>query len=607
MSEKQAQEAKELKTLEQLPNAAILPEYDGAFSIIKPGKLTNLFPNGAPFLPRVPAGYSNLAEGVQPHAFGIIGGGSLGSTSLGRGCGGGWAHVVDPASGSTGMYQYLSLVNNNLEIGKKYIWCVDVDMQAGAEFQLEVIATEGGGFDNNGQPIPTTLGTSDISYGSGCCQRVCACFTVSQQSEAAGIQFQINQTSTPAGASPWYVSAWTLTETKTCNPVSFFDGYGFLEWNGEDYSGIDPRFNPYYAWTGTPYGSASTKGAFTRSAGEIVNLKDCCLRITGWSGLGMPIPRNIRQAYAKQDGSYTKGRTYDEHEFSLIGRIYPAKDSCNRQNGIDCARAKLVELFADCSSKFREPLIIRYQPQDECGRPCGCPVEIIATYEGGLEGLVDNCFGEDVELRFSMAKPCVQSAARTAIAGAIGVTESTMTQNPDGTWRAEYTPAVCNNGTKPTDFVWVFSGSSDDTGSFCVESIKNENTGDIIAFPDPVDVTGNQQIAVNTSQEGGFVQHYDFDTGDVTNLSGRLAACSNVNGMEMVCGINHFTVVIDKIIDPSYDPFNMSPSAQFVPPLSRLVFREQFWGISDVCCHSSDDCPCGVDDVIEPWDFVGPI
>jgi len=596
-----------LDTLDQLPDPAILPEYDGAFSIVKPGKMTNLFPNAAPMLIS-PAGYSNGQTGVTPHGFGVLGGGSLGFTSLGRGCGGGFAHTVDPATGANGMYQLFPFPPDNLEVGKKYIWCVDVDMEQGAEFQLDVVALQGGGFGgpNGGTPIPKTLCTSETFYGSGCCQRVCCCFDVTNPSESVLIEFQITRTDGVVNPQPWYVSAWTLTETKNCNPVTFFDGYGFLDWGGADYGDItNPEFNPTYQWDGLAFGSSSTKGRWTRSAGELVNLKDCGFRMTGWSGLGMPLPRNIRQGYAKIDGSYGVGRVYDEHDFSLTGRIMPLCDSCNDQHSIDCARAKLIELIADCSSKFREPLIIRYQPQDECGRPCGCPVEIVATYEGGLEGLVDNCIGEDVEIRFNMATPCVRSAARTGIIGIIAINENSMQQNPDGTWLACYTPAYCNNGSKPTPFTWVFSGSSDGTGSFCVQSIVNEDTGDIVAFDPPVDVVGNQQVAVNTSQENPFALHYDFDTGVVTDLSDRLAECSNLSGMELVCGINHFTVKVDKIIDPDYDPLNQ-PTQQHVPPFSRLVFREQYWGISEACCDRSE-CKCNADDVIAPWDFAGPI
>lgn len=209
-------------------------------------------------------------------------------------------------------------------------------------------------------------------------------------------------------------------------PTTYIDG---------DQFGFTPNEfpKPYY-WNGTPHGSTSVRGQLTRSGGKVVNLRDLGLTLSVVAGLGLAIPAHSSLAFSQIDGEVLQVTQKQPRVFTIGGRVTQP----NQVMLDDALTALASEMDAD-SGPRREPLLFKYQPMDDEENQTGSEVDIIATYNGGLEGQRDNPHSEVFTATYKQYLPVVLGHT-----GGVALTNSSSVSNAnsavrrksDGTWTA---------------------------------------------------------------------------------------------------------------------------------------------------------------------------
>lgn len=191
----------------------------------------------------------------------------------------------------------------------------------------------------------------------------------------------------------WYTDCWQL-ENKAY-ATTWFCGSS-LEKNSNS------LLAQPYNWSGIQYNSSSYRFIEARNSGRAINLNDMGFKITGVVGLGMNEPSNIIDQLSDGKGYYNK-TIPTIRNFSLVGSIYG-------MNQYDLSKKKnaLYELLSPFGhNPNAQPMLMLYQPIDDCGVPTGTTLRIYCFYKGGLSSTVDNLYGERISIDFEMADPYI--------------------------------------------------------------------------------------------------------------------------------------------------------------------------------------------------------
>lgn len=162
-----------------------------------------------------------------------------------------------------------------------------------------------------------------------------------------------------------------------------FSGYQFEDANS-------------YRWSGVANQSNSTRSINTISGGQIINLSEHFgLCITAVEGFGIPSELNVvASPFALRSGSLVRCKTIESRALTIEGQLLKC-----RLKDLLCARSNLGAAIFSQSQQRK----FIWQPFDNC-EPCPC-VEFIACLTDGLQGTIDNLYGENIELELTMFDP----------------------------------------------------------------------------------------------------------------------------------------------------------------------------------------------------------
>lgn len=208
--------------------------------------------------------------------------------------------------------------------------------------------------------------------------------------------------------------------------LRYFDG---------DTAGYTVARQEFY-WTGVPHASTSVMTAQTRAGGKLVSLAEYGFTLLAMLGLGLGPVSNLSQKMALTGGARYSRSTKPARSFDLVGFVSGADRSE--------LEVKLSQLEYDLDPSrmsYDQPLVMQYQPVDDCKVPIGDVVDIVCHYAGGLEGGRDNNYLDNLDLKFDIFLPYTASldggeggviASRATIANAGCIVYRT----PAGIWKA---------------------------------------------------------------------------------------------------------------------------------------------------------------------------
>lgn len=165
-----------------------------------------------------------------------------------------------------------------------------------------------------------------------------------------------------------------------------------------------------YLWTGTPHASTSIRLITASDGGRARRFEEFGFRITGYQGAGMPTLDAARQGYGILDGASYEGTRATERSLTLVGDFSePSFQGVQRQ------RDALIRAINRDTNLSDAPITLQYQAYD-CNEPRGRPLNLRATYIGGLEGSVDNNYQERAAIQFRADQPFFYEAEQDHIA-----------------------------------------------------------------------------------------------------------------------------------------------------------------------------------------------
>jgi hypothetical protein len=230
------------------------------------------------------------------------------------------------------------------------------------------------------------------------------------------------------GVLPFYVDGVQVEALAAGETIStYIDG---------DQMGLVPnQLPPAFFWNGTPHASSSSRSGQTRAGGMIVNIQDAFrFFLTAIVGLGMSVPQHVATEYALLDGSQYNYTRKPARQFTLMGQMNAPDPQQLRTN-----RADLSALLDRDLIGTQQPLCLRYQPY-QCLSEIGNEAEIVAIYDGGLEGNDTNHYAQDVPLHFTAYLPFIRGVGEGGTA--LGVQTTTTNANfilerlTSGVWQA---------------------------------------------------------------------------------------------------------------------------------------------------------------------------
>lgn len=274
-----------------------------------------------------------------------------------------------------------------------------------------------------------------------------------------------------ARVNPFYVDAMLVP-----NPAEGVDVWRYFD---GDTAGFVPNFAQFY-WTGTPHGSTSVMRANTRAGGRVIPLSTYGFTLIAMLSLGLPTPNNISIPLALPGGEAYQRTLSPAHEFVLSGAL-------QAQSLLELQRkhAALTGALDVRRQPIQQPLILQYEPLDDCGNVMGNPVEIVCSFNGGLEGQRDNSFSENVGLRFQVHLPYVGGAASTEGSGLdvrddLADADFVVRRDANGIW------SDLSTGLSATVFcaLWMPDGRILVGGDFT--NAGGDANADRLAYYDPV-------------------------------------------------------------------------------------------------------------------------
>jgi len=299
------------------------------------------------------------------------------------------------------------------------------------------------------------------------------------------------------------------------SPAAGFDVWRYFD---GDALGFIPTQVDFY-WNGSAHGSTSTMKAYTRAGGRITNLATFGFTLLAVLGLGLGTPNNISVPLALPGGEQFQRTLQGARQFDLVGTL--SADSLFQLQKNKAALGAALDVRRQPNT---QPLILQYQPLDDCGGVVGETVEIVCSPAGGLEGQRDNHFMEQVDLKFRIYVPIVGGVAGTEGAAlatrvaltagysarrdAAGIWSGLQTSGvsfdvrailpmPDGRWLigGYFTDA---GGVADADYLAYYNPASD-TFTAVNATPLNEQVYTLLQLP-----TGNVLVGGNFTNAGGF-------------------------------------------------------------------------------------------------------
>lgn len=239
----------------------------------------------------------------------------------------------------------------------------------------------------------------------------------------------IEQITFPSSSPLFYVDGVQVEEIPSGSPsvpTTYIDG---------SQVGLTPGEFPLpYYWNGTPHASTSVRSSATRSGGRVVNLLDLGLTISAIAGLALPVPQGVSLPFGQLDGEQYIRTRKEAREFTIAGRVTGR------------SAVQLDQLFGSLSREFDrdsfsrdEPMILKYQPLDEQDQVIGPELDMVVTYQGGLEGQRNNLNTEVFTATFKQYLPSLLShsdGATLTNSATVTNANSAIRRKSDGTWAA---------------------------------------------------------------------------------------------------------------------------------------------------------------------------
>jgi hypothetical protein len=305
---------------------------------------------------------------------------------------------------SGGYYSTIALTS-----GTTYTYSITVQGEAGKLYYIW--------FSTNAGAL---IGAKKAFRATGHKQRVFVTYT---ETSSASRQFHITRDAQYTDQNVFYADGLQV-EAKD-HPTTFTDGSltGFV-------IGETP-----YLWTGTPGASTSTRSAQTRSGGREVKLLDYGIRILSIIGLGM-MPLIDQSLPIPGFGELAQGTGTKAREFVLVGEI--GAEAGSRQ--MSAILSTIYDAVKPDLVVKDQPLILRYQQQDEDGDPCGESLDILCKYRTGLEGQNDNNHSRRVGITFKQYIPYLKSTydngAALGFQSNVANANYILKRGTDGIWAA---------------------------------------------------------------------------------------------------------------------------------------------------------------------------
>lgn len=328
----------------------------------------------------------------------------------------------------------------------------------------------------------------------------------------------------------------------------------FEEWRyfDGDTLGFVPNQDDFY-WNGTPHGSTSTMRPNARAGGRIIPLSRYGFTLLALLGLGMKTPNNINLPLALPGGAEFQRTLAPVNDFSLAGTVSGLSNLDLRNKQV-----ALKNLLDVRQQPVTQPLLLQYEPIDDCGNSAGERVEVQCGFSGGLEGQWDNNYQENVNLKFTVFLPYMASLYGTAGA-ALDVRDQftagyVAKRDVNGIWGPLQTSGL--NGDVYTtlpmaDGRWLVGGAFTNAGGVA--------DADYLAYYDPVtdafsavnatplnlDVQKLLQLANGNVLVGGlFTNAGGFANADyLTLLTVSTGAFSALNATPLNAGVNDLALL----------------------------------------------------------------
>lgn len=340
------------------------------FSVIVPIERTNLITN--PSFETNTTGYTSVDGATLTRT----------TTTQRRGV---YSLQIKPGLSSVSGVYYTS---SALTAGQTYAFSLDVFIRGGKKFQIRA-------FDG-----VRSLVTRPI-IGKNYWERVSFIFTA-VTTGAHRFYFEKNGESNNTFTDNVFTDGWQL---ELCEAGNYFE----TTYIDGDQQGLIPnQFPPAYFWDGFPHASISIRSGQTRAGGRVIHLSDFGFDLTSIAGLDSAPVKNASLPFALIGGSTYQRSTYQSRQFTLIANIGGetlSEFEDNIQFLIDSFKFDIIGLG--------QPLKLLYQELDDNCRPSGEMLEIICSYNSGLEGDFSSYYNRRVAISFLMYDPFINSVGNS--------------------------------------------------------------------------------------------------------------------------------------------------------------------------------------------------
>jgi hypothetical protein len=352
----------------------------GWFSVVVPEASTNLIQNPSFEAGSVP--YSSMDGGARTYIYGYTARNSTTAAST--------TYQYDAATGCkitpssiavAGLYNAVALTSGTVYTASAYL-----QGSPGDEYTL-VCTTA----------ASVLVSGTKYTRGNNYWQRLTCSFAA-----PATDTFRIQLLRKAGGTlAPFYTDCWQLEEKVYA--TTWFCGFS------SEKNSFSLLKQPY-TWAGIPHASISYRYLDAKNGGKIVNLNDKHFAMYGIVGLGMNDANNVIQELSTGRGYYSK-TTPTLRNFSLIGEIggRDYQELAKNKNEL----FELVSPFGH--NPNQQPMLMLYQPLDDCGDPIGKILRIYCFYKDGLAGETDSLYLERITINFEMADPMLYGDSYNSI------------------------------------------------------------------------------------------------------------------------------------------------------------------------------------------------
>ena len=209
---------------------------------------------------------------------------------------------------------------------------------------------------------------------------------------------------------------------------TYFDG---------DFGGLTTQKD--YGWNGNWQASTSYRLASTRNGGTLLDIEDYA-KILGHVGLGRA-PETHYASEINADGEFWQDVKVMPRDF-VINMVFSGSTAEMIQ-----ARKSLLSALSLDKTPVRQPLVLRYIGVDDSGEWMTEPVDIVCTYQGGLERAATTYGAEKCAVQFRSAKPYHNIDGHSGASLGYSTTVTNFAnigyRDTDGAWKAMGTG--CNN------------------------------------------------------------------------------------------------------------------------------------------------------------------